>query len=150
MSGIYTIDTQTEKLLKRGNKMLNKLKKIFSFDDIDLSRRKFIKDAGSLAALTVVGLTAPSLLKVNELQAQINSGRISGQTFYLTEPIIIDLPNVIIDNCTFIEVKPIPYMLELTDNANNCVIQYCTFERYRPAYTAADAGSEKYIIIREW
>jgi len=110
-------------------KVFKKLKSFLLFEDgIDLTRRKFIKDAGSLAALTVVALNAPSLLKVKELQAQILEGRVYGQTFYLTEPIIIDLPNVIINDCTFIAVEPIPYMVRILGNANNCMIKNSRFE----------------------
>jgi len=109
--------------------MFKKLKSLFKFEDgIDLTRRKFIKDAGSLAALTVVALNAPSLLKVKEIQAQILEGRVYGQTFYLTEPIIIDLPNVIIDDCTFIAAEPMPYMVRILGNANNCMIKNSRFE----------------------
>ena len=118
-------------------KIFKKLSSLFTFEDgLDLSRRKFIKDAGSLAALTVAALNAPSLLKVKELQAQILEGRVYGQTFYLTEPIIIDLPNVVIDNCTFIAVNPMPYMLKMTENANHCAIQNCMFQSDNLADTA--------------
>jgi len=120
-------------------KVFKKLKSFLSFEDsIDLTRRKFITDAASLAALTVVALNAPSLLKVKEIQSQLEGGRVFGQTFYLTEPIIIDLPNTIIDNCTFIAVEAMPYMVHITKNAKQCVIKNSRFEAKNLADTCID------------
>lgn len=103
-------------------------KKLFDFKDgEDLSRRKFIKDAASLAALTVVATAIPSVLKVKEIQDQINSGTVIGQTFYLDEPIVIDIDNVLISNCTFIATKPMPYMIK-AGNVKNLHISHCSFD----------------------
>jgi hypothetical protein len=108
--------------------ILDKLKKFFKLDgDVDLSRRRVIKTVGALAALTAVGGAVPLLSKVNELKKQIVDGQVYGQTFYLTEPIIIDIPNVIISNCEFIAVEPMPYMLQFKEGANNCLIKDCHF-----------------------
>jgi hypothetical protein len=102
--------------------MLEKLKKLFNPDDKqpDMSRRKFIKTASALAALTVAAVNVPSLLKIREIEEQIASGRVVGQTFYLTEPVVIDIPNVVIDQCNFVAVEKMDYMVKI--NARNCVI----------------------------
>lgn len=126
--------------------MLNKLKEFFTPKDIpiDVSRRKFIRDAGALAALTVVATQVPSLLKVKELQEQIASGRVFGQTFYLTEPVVIDLPGVIIEQCYFRSSKPMSCMLHLTDKAEDCIIRDCSFIAHGKLDTViqVDAQSE--------
>ena len=91
-----------------------KLTKLFIGDEeVDVSRRKFIRDAGALAALAVVATKMPTALQVKTLREQLASGLIQDQTFYLTESIVIDLPNVIIRNCTFIAQAPMDYMIEL-------------------------------------
>lgn len=91
-----------------------KLTKLFIGDEeVDVSRRKFIRDAGALAALAVVATKMPTALQVKTLREQLASGLIQDQTFYLTESIVIDLPNVMIRNCTFIAQNPMDYMIEL-------------------------------------
>ena len=106
--------------------MINWFKSLFTLDESpDLSRRKFIRDAASLAALTVVASQVPSLLKYNELKAQLASGLIENQTFYLTEPVIIDLPNTVIRNCYFVAQNPMPYMIKLASNAHHCLLENC-------------------------
>lgn len=107
----------------------NKLKSLFSLSDgVDTSRRKFIKDAGALAALTVVAANTPSWLKVRELKAQIASGRVIGQTLYLYEPVVIDLPNVVFENCRFVAMADMPYMMETTERARDFRVQNCFFD----------------------
>jgi len=108
--------------------LIKALKSLFKFEDgIDLSRRKVIKGAAALAALTVVGINIPSLLKVKEIEEQLAGGRVYGQTFYLTETIVIDIPNVVIDNCKFIAEIPLSPMIYLKEGAHNCVIQNSSF-----------------------
>ena len=104
--------------------MVNKLKELFTGGaDTDLSRRKFIRGAASLAALTVVAGSVPSLLKVKSIQDKIASGRIFSEVFYLTEGIVIDIPNVIIENCKFIITCDMDYAITLSKNANNTVVR---------------------------
>lgn len=102
----------------------SKIKNLLSFDEIDHSRRKFIKDAAGLAALTVIATQAPLLLKpekINELRKQIEAGYVHDQTFYIYEPVVLDIDNVIIDNCKFIAMAPMDYMFYI--KANNLIIK---------------------------
>ncbi len=105
--------------------MIDKLKKLFKpdYQQPDMSRRKFIRTASALAALTVAAVNVPSLLKIKEIEEQIASGRVVGQTFYISETVVIDIPNVVIDQCTFIATAPMDYMIEFRGGANNCTIQ---------------------------
>ena len=106
--------------------MINKLKKIFLFDDeFDASRRRFIKTAGALAALTVVVGTVPSLLKIKSIEKQIASGIIEGEIFYIDRTVIIDIPNVIIRNCEFIATAPMDYMLDFGPNTTKTIMTNC-------------------------
>ena len=109
------------------DKMKNKFNSVFN-DGPDLSRRKFIKDAASLAALTVVASHIPSIAKYNEIRDQIAAGIVENQTFYLTETVVIDIPNVVIRNCNFIAVEPMNYMFELGQNAHDCLVSSCSFD----------------------
>jgi len=109
---------------------LKKIKEYFSFnDEIDLSRRKVIKTAAGLAALTVVGFASPNILKIKELHIsqQIKNGTIECQVFYLTEPIIIDIPNVIIQDCYFEAIRPMEYMLHIGSKASYTITKDCHF-----------------------
>ena len=102
----------------------SKIKNLLSFDEIDHSRRKVIKDAAGLAALTVIATQAPLLLKpekINELRKQIEAGYVHDQTFYIYEPVVLDIDNVIIDNCKFIAMAPMDYMFYI--KANNLIIK---------------------------
>jgi len=111
--------------------MIDRLKKLFSpstNEEVNLSRRKFIKTASALAALTVAAVNVPSLLKIREIEEQIASGRVFGQTFYISETIVIDIPDVVIDQCEFIAVAPMEYMMEFGSNARNCRVQNSKFE----------------------
>lgn len=96
-------------------------------DSLVLSRRQFITGAAGLAALTVVGSKLPSILKIKELAAQIASGRVYGQTFYVSETIVIDIPNVVIDQCEFIATQHLDPMLHLTGRAHYTTISNCLF-----------------------
>lgn len=108
----------------------SKIKQFFTpKDGENLSRRKFIKDASSLAALTVVAGVAPSLIVVQDLKAQIASGAVQGQTFYLYEPAVIDIPGVIIADCEFIAMAPMPYMIKLGPNAKKCMLKDSFIDR---------------------
>jgi len=118
--------------------IFDKLKNAFTIsDDIDLSRRRVIKTVGALAALTAVGGAVPLLSKVNELKQQIIDGQVYGQTFYITEPVVIDIPNVVISNCKFIAVNDMQYMLELGENARHCLIKDCDFHQKNNNINAA-------------
>jgi hypothetical protein len=110
--------------------ILEKFNNYFISDnDVDLSKRKVIKTAGALAALTIIGAVTPRLLKAATLtiQDQINSGLIENQTFYLTKTIYIDIPNVMIRNCKFIAKAKMENMIELGSNANSTLIQHSHF-----------------------
>jgi len=113
---------------KRGDMMIKKIKAFFDQDntEVDLSRRKFITTAAALAALTVVATKVPSLLKLKEIEAQIASGRVFGQTFYTDETVIINIDDVVIDSCEFIATAPMEYMMQI-DNVSNVTIQNCIF-----------------------
>lgn len=106
-------------------KLINKIKDKFKFNNVDLSRRNFIKNASALAALTVVGAAMPSLFKVKEIQAQISSGLVENQTFYLDEGIIFDIPNLVIRNCYFEATRPLDYVIKLGPNAKNVQMIGC-------------------------
>jgi hypothetical protein len=111
--------------------MLKKIKSLFkqgNQEGVDLSRRRFIRDAGALAALTVAAGSVPSLLKLKSIEEQISSGYVSGQTFYINEPIVIDFPNVTIDQCKFIATAPMDYMVQIGPNAKDCMIKNSYFE----------------------
>lgn len=99
--------------------------------DVDTSKRKVIKTAAGLAALTVVAKTSINILedKTKTIQEKIDSGLISGEHFYLYEPIIIDIPNVKIMGCMFEAVAMMPYMLKFGPNATNTLVTSCVFER---------------------
>ena len=109
--------------------MIDKLKKLFKPDDRppDMSRRKFIRTPSALAALTVAAVNVPSLLKIREIEEQIASGRVIGQTFYLTDPIVIDFKNVEIIDCKFIAIEKMDYMVKI-EGASKVVITGCIFE----------------------
>lgn len=111
--------------------ILGKIKKFLSVDNAtDLSRRKFVRDAGALAALTVVGTSLPSLLKVKdkvkEIEEQILSGIVENQTFYIDETIFIEIDNLVIRNCTFIASKPLNPMI-YAGKVSGLTIEYCKF-----------------------
>lgn len=112
--------------------MISRLKKIFASDgrEVDLSRRKFIGNAAALTALAVTATTSPKLAAelFETLEKQIASGEIRGQTFWLTEPVVIDIPGVIIENCKFIVTKSMPHAFEFRNGAKNCVMQSCTID----------------------
>ena len=107
-------------------KLIRLFKRKVKIDKPDLSRRKFIRNAGALAALTVVATQAPSLLKYKDIKAQIRRGLIENQTFYLTETIVIDLPNVVFRNCKFTAVKEMEFMFDL--KYTSCVLDNCSFD----------------------
>lgn len=98
-------------------------------DGTDLSRRKFVKDAATLTALAVTAAHTPQLAQtlLESIDQQIRNGLVKGQTFWLTEPIIVDLPNVIFEDCTFIAENPMPYMMQFTERAKNCTLRHCDF-----------------------
>lgn len=100
-------------------------------DSLVLSRRQFITGAAGLAALTVVGSKLPSILKIKELAAQIASGRVYGQTFYVSETIVIDIPNVVIDQCEFIATQPLNPVLHFTSNAHYTQMSNCKITNKR-------------------
>jgi len=109
--------------------MLSKLKKLFELDEVDHSRRKFIRNAGALAALAVVATSAPGLLeaKTLELSEMIANGLVENQTFYIDETIFIEMKRgFIIMNCKFIATRPLRYMINLSE-CENVTIMGCTF-----------------------
>lgn len=111
--------------------MIKKLiKKLICIDgeNIDVSRRRLIKGVGSLAALTVVASAIPSVVKALELKEQLKLGVIENQTFYVYEPIVIDLPNTIIRNCYFIVMDYVDYVVKIGPNATGCHISDSYFE----------------------
>lgn len=110
--------------------IFNKIKKLFSYDDIDLSRRRFIKTGAQLATLAVVASATPLIfkLKTKEIEEQILGGIIENQTFYIDKTVIIDIPNVIIRNCRFIVTAPMDYAIEFGKNAKNLHINDCFFD----------------------
>ena len=99
---------------------------------MDISRRSFIKSAAALAALTAV-----PLLKTKEIEAQAAQRCIHGQTFYLKEPIVINLPGVTISQCRFVAVAPMSCMIDLS--ASHCMIVNCTFDTQEFADVAIQA-----------
>lgn len=112
--------------------MLSALKRIFSFDgaEVDLSRRKFIRDAATLTALAVTASTSPQLAQqlFESIEKQMASGVVEGQTFWLTEPVVIDMPGVVIRNCRFIATRPMPYMFYIGSDAQHCILDGCYLE----------------------
>lgn len=109
--------------------IVNKFKKLFTLEDgPDLSRRKFIRDAGALAALTVVATSLPSLLKQQEIQRQVLSGLVENQTFYIDETIFIEIDNLVIRNCTFIASKPLDPMIHVRAEVKGLIITHCIFD----------------------
>lgn len=112
--------------------MISRLKKIFASDgrEVDLSRRKFIGNAAALTALAITATTSPKLAAdmFESLEKQIASGAIRGQTFWLTEPVVIDIPGVIIENCKFIVTKPMPHVFEFRAGAENCLMRKCSID----------------------
>lgn len=130
---------------------LGKIKKFFSVENAtDLSRRKFIRDAGALAALTVVATSMPSLLKVKEIQEQVLSGLVENQTFYIDETIFIEIDNVAIRNCTFIASKPLNPMLHVSGKISGFEITGCTFNNQPSKDSLAirfDGGGSKMPIV---
>lgn len=107
----------------------SKVKKFFApVDGKDLGRRKFIKDAAGLAALTVVAGAIPSILVVDELKRQIESGVVRDQIFYISETVVIDIPNVKIVGCKFIATAPMKYMIEMGVNAKQCLLMDCVID----------------------
>ena len=98
----------------------------------DPSRRRFIRNAGALAALTVVATNLPGTAdfifsKEKALSDKIKSGLIEWETFYLSETLVIDIPNVTFRNCRFIALNPMPFALELGKNAINTRLDTCEF-----------------------
>lgn len=106
--------------------MIKKLKEFFRVEDgPDLSRRKFIKGAASLAALTAVATTLPSISKFKEIQEQLLSGVVENQAFYIYEPVVIDLPNTVVRNCRFVACADMPNMITIKDSAKQCRLEDC-------------------------
>lgn len=126
--------------------ILKKLRDRFTpIDGEDMSRRKFITDAASLAALTVVAGVLPSALVVQDIQAHIERGIVQGQSFNIYEPVIIDIPGVTIVDCHFTAMAPMPYMIRLGPNANHTLLSRChldtqTFDVGAGIYVDAQAG----------
>lgn len=108
------------------------IKRIFTSDgEVDVSRRRFIKGAASLAALTVVSTALPSVRVYETLKEQIATGLVTDQTFYIDEPIVIDMNNIIIRNCKFIATRPLDYFLEIK-GSSRFVITDCQFQSDYP------------------
>ena len=91
-----------------------------------MDRRGFIKSALGLAALTVAGVNAPSLLAQRSIQEQVSSGLVENQIFYIDEPIVIDIDNVKIRNCRFIVNTDLPNVITVLSESFQ--ITNCDFE----------------------
>jgi hypothetical protein len=96
-----------------------------------MNRRGFLRSLGALAAAAVAG---PALAKlapteVERLIAAMRTGVVRNQTFYFTEPITIQVPNLIIDHCSFVFrfSKP-PSQAAVTIDAHGLQITNCNFE----------------------
>jgi hypothetical protein len=111
--------------------LLNKFFDLFKLDDgINLERRKVVKTAGALAALSFVSIPTVELLleKTKNIQAQLDNCLLENQILYLKEPLIIGFSNTIIRNCTFIAMNDMPYMVKVSKNVNSCRITDCNFK----------------------
>jgi hypothetical protein len=124
--------------------MLSKMKEYLLGEDVDVGRRKFIRTAAELTALTVVASVMPSALKAMEIKDQIASGEVYGQVFYISEPVVIDL-DVDIRNCRFIAVNDMEFMMEITADSR-VSIDSCEFDSSR--YNIGACISLKYGAIQ--
>lgn len=94
-----------------------------------MNRRGFIKSFGALAALAVT----PALAKLRQTDAErlieaMRTGVVSDQTFVLTEPLTIDIPNLTITRCRFI-FKGLPLngpMVIFGEHASGGELSYCS------------------------
>lgn len=103
--------------------------KTFLNPEMDLSKRKFIKTAAGLAALTVIGVKLSSIAKIAEIEEQIKSGVVTGQTFYLDKTLVIDIPDVVIVNCKFVAVKPMDVMISVPNvDRDKPIIHSCMLD----------------------
>lgn len=103
-------------------------------ENFDQSRRRFIRDAAGLAALTVAAAHVPSIfqstrvrLATADLERQILNGTVEGQVFYIDRPIVLDLPGTTIRNCQFIATSDLPYFVYVAPEASHCIITNCQF-----------------------
>ena len=133
------------------------LNTLFPPVEFDTNRRRVIKSVAALAALTI----APSIL-IDDTQAETvlegfnrlaKEGVIKGQTFYIDETIVIDIPYLRILNCNFIATKPLDYMVYGTKNAHHCSLIDCNFTSYGNGAAIslkhASDGSDMADIFRE-
>ena len=95
---------------------------------VDESKRKFIRNAAGLAALTAAASVSPAILleKEREIDRMIRSGLVSGQTFYIDDPVVISIDNVRIENCKFVATRPMDHILEV-ESVNKLIIRNCVF-----------------------
>ena len=94
----------------------------------DPSRRRVIKGASALAALTVLPGSIATINTYQDIKNQFASGLVENQTFYIDEPIEIDFSNVEIRNCRFIATKELPYMIKVNNGVSGIVIRDCIFD----------------------
>ena len=106
------------------------LKKLFRHKSTGFnpSRRRVIKGAAALAALTVLPGSIATINAYQDLKNQLASGLVVNQTFYIDEPIEIAFNNVEIRNCTFISIKELPYIFKVADDVEGTVITGCIFD----------------------
>jgi hypothetical protein len=93
-----------------------------------MDRRRFIKNALGLAALTVLPGIAVSSKKALSIQDKIASGLVEYETFYVDKTIVIDIPNIIIRKCRFIAVNDMDVMCYIGSNAKYLSLTDCFFD----------------------
>ena len=97
---------------------------------MNISRRRFIRDAAGLAALAFAAPVSTSILLAREktIYEQVESGVVEDQTFYLYEPIVLSFADrVEIHRCSFIAMRDMPTMLILPKEGrvwvSDCALQ---------------------------
>jgi len=104
------------------------------------SRRLFLKSFSALAAAAVAGPTLAKLAPTDiaRLYGAIADGPIEGLTFYLTQPIVIDLPNTVIRNCRFIWRGLKNHEHALILRTHSTLIESCHFDFGRERYVEGE------------